>query len=131
MLDKLRPDGLLGSYFYWVSRTFFSLSFPRFNFPEIFVVFLFSEPSIPEEFFSLFENQTDLLTSIYNYTSMIPHLELLIRGIYSLQSLNQTQTVQSTNLTQNCTIVQNESSVMVQPECPLGTRAPGKWLFWM
>ena len=60
---------------------------------------------------------------------MIPDLELLIRGKYSLQSLSQTQTEQSTNSTQNCTIVQNVSSTTVQPECPLGTQAPGKWFF--
>lgn len=128
--DKLRPDEPLGSYAGFISN-FFSFSFPRFNFLTIFCFFLFSEPSIPEEFLSLFKNQTHLLTLIYDYTSMIPDLELLIRGIYSMKSLNQTQTEQNTKLTQNCTIVQNVSSAPVQPACPLGTQAPGKWLFWV
>ena len=92
---------------------------------HFFILFL-SEGSIPEEFFALFTNQTRLLTSIYNYTSKIPDLELLVREIAPSSPLNQSQNEQSANVTQNCTNVQNVSAEPVVPACPVGAQAPGK-----
>ncbi|KAL9957687.1 hypothetical protein ACROYT_G034613 [Oculina patagonica] len=80
------------------------------------------QASIPEEFFSLFANQTHLLSAIYNYTAMIPHLELLVRETNPSLPPSQIQT--STNATQNCTNTQNASAVPEVPACPIGTEAP-------
>ncbi|KAJ7340102.1 hypothetical protein OS493_002828 [Desmophyllum pertusum] len=94
--------------------------------------------AIPDQFFSLFMNQTSLLSAIYNYTSLIPDLELLVHGL-NLSSLVLKQVAQNeqhTNTTQNCAIAQNvtrvvESSVFIAPACPLGNYAPGKLLIML
>lgn len=89
-------------------------------------IFFLSEASIPEEFFSLFANQTHLISAIYNYTTLIPQLELLVREM--TPSLPPSQIQNEQNATQNCTNTQNASAVPEVPACPIGIEAPGKLL---
>ena len=91
------------------------------------------EASILEGFLSLFANQSRLLAEIYNYTSIIPDLELVLRGINLSQTVTQKALPeQDKNVTQNCT-KEKDSAVVAPsapsaPACPLGNYAPGKVL---
>ena len=78
--------------------------------------------SIPAEFYSLFVNQTYVLAAIYNYTSLLPGLELLVQSINS--SLPVTTRELEVNKVQNCS---NYTEVApIAPACPLGVQAAGK-----
>lgn len=94
---------------------------------RLFAFVFRSEESISDEFYSLFMNQTNLLQGIFNYTTMIPNLQLLIQGILNSSSqLQQAQEQQDINTTQNCTNAQVIQQSYVAPACPLGIQAPGK-----
>ena len=93
---------------------------------RLFIFVFLSEESIPDEFHSLFMNQTYLLQGIFNYTTMIPNLQLLIEGINASLQLRQTQKQQDINTTQNCTNAQVIQQSYAAPACPLGIQAPGK-----
>lgn len=80
--------------------------------------------SIPDEFYSLYINQTQLLTAIFNYTSMIPDLQLLIQRMNSSLSETEEKEPQITNTTQNCTNSQSNQSQAMAPPCRHAIQAP-------
>lgn len=92
-----------------------------------FSIFVFlSEETIPDDFYWLFMNQTYLLQRIFNYTTVIPNLQLLIQGINASLQLEQAQKQQDSNATQNCTNAQARAQEPMAQACPLGIQAPGK-----
>ena len=92
----------------------------------VLVLLFLSEESIPDEFYSFYINQTQLLTAIFNYTSMIPDLQLLIQRMNSSLSETEEKEPQITNTTQNCTNSQSNQSQAMAPPCRHAIQAPGK-----